>query len=143
MNAKAQSIISQCDIVFDANKADCNKFVKAVASHFGIELQGAADSIVDGISGAEWTQLSDGIAAKAQADSGFLVIGGLKGSDMSPPEDHGHVVIVVSGPLAQDKYPTAYWGKLEGVGSQNKTVNWAWTSANRDKVKYACRSVEI
>jgi hypothetical protein len=29
-----------------------------------------------------------------------------------------HVVVVVDGPLAHGKYPTAYWGSLHGIGKK-------------------------
>ncbi len=58
----------------------------------------------------DWTPLTpgDGAAAKNQADAGLLVIAGLKGADQANPDPHGHVVVVVSGPLDR-QYPTAYW----------------------------------
>jgi hypothetical protein len=64
------------------------------------------------------------------AGEGNLVIGGLKAVG------HGHVVIVVSGPVASDKYPTAYWGSLGGSPAKAKTVNWSWSSRDRDKIIY-------
>lgn len=141
MNANAQKVIDACEEVFDDNSDDCNKFAKAVAATFGVTLTGNADAIVDQVQGDGWTSLADGVEAKAKADDGWLVIGGLKGADQTPPADHGHVVIVVSGPLAHDKYPTAYWGRLGGGGEKNKTVNYAWKQADRDKVKYAARLI--
>ena len=141
MNLAAQKIIDACEEVFDDNSDDCNKFAKAVSAKFGVPLTGNADAIVDQIQGAGWTSLADGVEAKAKADDGWLVIGGLKGADENPPADHGHVVIVVSGPLAHDKYPTAYWGRLGGGGEKNQTVNYAWKQANCDNVVYAARSV--
>lgn len=140
MNPTAQKIIDACESAFDDNSDDCNKFAKAVTTQFGVTLTGNADAIVDQIQGDGWTALADGVEAKAKADDGWLVIGGLKGADQSPPADHGHVVIVVSGPLAQGKYPTAYWGRLGGGGENNKTINYAWKQADRDNVKYAARS---
>jgi hypothetical protein len=78
----------------------CNAFVKAVSAAYGISLTGLADDIVTTILGFGWEQLGkDGVAAKAAADSGNLVVGGLKGSDQNPPKDHGHVVIVVRKPI--------------------------------------------
>src|SRR5262249_23554350 len=99
-NPIAQKIIDICDEVFDDNSDDCNKFAKAVAAKFSITLTGNADSIVDAIQGEGWTVLADGVEAKSKADDGWFVVGGLKGADQTPPVDHGHVVIVVSGPLA-------------------------------------------
>ncbi|HEY0836993.1 MAG TPA: hypothetical protein VGE72_23985 [Azospirillum sp.] len=139
----ATDIIDTCENVWDANKSDCNAFVKAVASRYGVMLTGQANDIVDQIadSAKGWTPLSNGGAAKQKAAEGALVIGGLKGSGMTPPEAHGHVVVVVDGPLAHDAYPTAYWGTLNSVGKKKTTVNWAWKKADRDKVFYAWRNV--
>jgi hypothetical protein len=137
----ANRTIAKCEEVWDANKADCDAFAKAVAGAFGVTLNGQANDIVDQIQTAGWTRLADGSAAKAAADSGMLVIGGLKGSAMTPAEAHGHVVVVVSGPIASGKYPSAYWGKLNGVGRRNTTVNYAWKAADRDNVIYASRAV--
>jgi hypothetical protein len=142
LTATPQQIIDACEDNWDADKSDCSKFVKDVVATFGVTLTGQANDIVDQItSQPEWQQLNDGVAAKQAADNGQLVIAGLRGSEQTPPEDHGHVVVVVSGPLANNKYPSAYWGRLGGVGEKNKTINFAWKSADRDAVHYACRSV--
>lgn len=142
--SKAQEIIDECEAKFEANKSDCSAFVKAVATKFSVNLTGQADSIVDQIRGAGWTQLAhDGVKAKDKADNGWLVIAGLKSSDNVPPQTNGHVAIVVSGELdaTHKKYPTGYWGKLGGVGEKNKTINYAWNTQSRDKVFYAAKQV--
>lgn len=99
MNQLAQKIIQRCEAVFNANSNNCSGFAKAVSTAFDIELSGLADEIVDEIKTGEWVSLSDGIDAKNKADDGWLVIGGLKGHDNNPSQSHGHVVVVVSGPL--------------------------------------------
>ncbi len=129
-----QAIIDSCEKHWDDNKDNCSGFVKAVASDFGIQLTGLADDIVDQISA--WEAAADGVAAKSAADSGYFVVAGLKGADHSPPRQHGHVAIVVQGPLARGKYPTGYWGSDGGVGEKNKTLNYAWREADRDNVLY-------
>ena len=126
-----QNIIDTCEAHFDAYSHDCSGFLKAVAGSLGIAITGMADDIVDAIHSAPWTPLPDGIAAKAQADQGFFVVGGLKDTP------HGHVVVVVQGPLAHGKYPTGYWGRLGATGMKNTTINWAWNATDRDKVSYA------
>ncbi len=132
-------IIAACEACFNANSNNCSGFVKAVAHTFHITLTGLADDIVDQIKAGSWVKLANGIDAKNKADAGWFVIGGLKGHANVPAQQHGHVVVVVSGPLddAHHKYPTAYWGKLGGVGKKNTPINWAWNSASRDKVIYA------
>lgn len=139
INPDAKRIIDVCEDEWPANKSDCSGFVKDVAAALGVSLSGQANDIVDQIAGLGWTKLTDGKAAKQAADKGKLVVGGLKGGDQQTPSEHGHVVVVVSGPLAKDQYPTAYWGSLGGTGERAKTINWAWKADDRDKVKYACR----
>jgi hypothetical protein len=107
-----QEIIDACTLNFEANKSACNQFVEAVAGALGVTLftpDDNANAIVDKLRNApDWTTLAHGVTAKWQADAGLLVIGGLKGSDEATPSEHGHVVVVVSGPLdlAHNKYPT-------------------------------------
>jgi hypothetical protein len=134
-----QNIIDLCKKEWVFHKSDCSAFVEGVAADLGIKLTGQADDIVGEIHGGNWTLLPNGIAAKQKADAGGFVIGGLKGADNVPPQDHGHVVVVVSGPLdsTYGKYPTAYWGRLNGVGEENKTVNYAWNKNSVDQVYYA------
>jgi len=140
----AQRIIKICEANWDAHKSDCSGFVKAVAA--GLEVStflpgDNANVIVDKLHAAtDWAALSpgDGLAAKAQADAGLLVVGGLKGSDQVNPDLHGHVVVVIAGPLdsIHGKYPTAYWGQLNGVGAKAETINWAWRAGDRENVRY-------
>jgi len=145
----AKQIINVCEEKWDEHKSDCSGFVKAVAAALGVStfLPGDnADAIVEKLPGAAtWCAIKsgDGLTAKEHADSGFLVIGGLKGSDQANPEEHGHVVVVVTGPLdpGHNKYPTAYWGHLGGVGAKEHTINWAWRAEDRDKVSYFANSL--
>ena len=148
MDSNATKIIEVCNNKFQDNKGDCNKFAIAVATEFSIQISGLADNIVDKIQTEGWTQLSNGIEAKQKADEGWFVVGGLKAADTvpTPPAttvNHGHVVIVVSGPLAKNKYPTAVWGSDAGVlpAPGKDTVNWAWNEASRDKIIYSGREV--
>jgi hypothetical protein len=139
MNPTAQIIINICEAQWDAEKSDCSGFVRAVAGPLGVSLTGLADDIYGEIQGDGWTSLSDGSAAKDAADQGLFVIAALKGAMNVPPQDHGHVAVVVSGPLdaSHNAYPTGYWGSLGGVGKKNTTLNFAWNAASRDKVEYA------
>ena len=140
-DSRAQEIINECERNFETYKADCSGFVKSVAHKFGVDLTGQADDIVDQISQPGWTKLADGKAAKASADAGWLVVAGLKSANHNPPRNNGHVVIVVAGPLANDKYPSGYWGTLGGVGRKNTTINYAWREADRDNLLYAAKIV--
>jgi hypothetical protein len=139
----ADRVITACEGEWPANKSDCSGFVKDVAAELGVTLTGNADNIVDEIQKADWRTLGRGVEAKAAADKGEFVIAGLKSSDHDQQRGHGHVAVVVSGPLdpAYHKYPTAYWGSLGSVGEKAKTLNWAWRKSDRDRVIYAARSI--
>lgn len=139
-SSAAQQVIDACESEFDAHSGDCSGFLKAVAADLGIQLTGLADQICDEIQGEDWTALTDGVAAKEMADAGSFVVAALKGADNVPPQSHGHVAVVVAGPLAHGKYPSGYWGKLGGVGCKNQTLNYAWNAASRDKVIYAAKA---
>lgn len=138
----AEKIKDTCERLLPANAGDCSAFVKAVCSEFGISLKGDANEIVDDLNTANgWTPLgSDATSGKKAAEAAAnnqLVIGARKETG------HGHVVVVVKGQLHLDKYPHAYWGKLNDPDNAgyDKTVNWAWVAAARDSVTYASRSV--
>ena len=135
-----EEVIDVCKAVWPADKSDCSAFVRDVAGRLGVEIAGNADAIVD-MMRADWQRLADGPAACAAADAGMLVVAGLKGSEQQVPSGHGHVVVVVSGPLAHALYPSAYWGRLGGVGAENQTLNWAWRTGDRDKLTYACVAI--
>ena len=139
--SSAADVIDKCEKDFEANNTDCSAFVKAVGQDLGITLTGQADDIVDQIRGTGWTVLTGGPEAKQKADAGWFLVAGMKGVDLDPPNAHGHVVVVVSGPIAQLKYPSAYWGKLGGVGSKNTTLNYAFNPTSRDRVLYSARQI--
>ncbi len=127
-----------CIACFDAHKGDCSGFARAVADRLAVELQGVADAIVDTLrSGKGWPPLLNGAAAAASAKAGRLVIGGLKGSEQAHKNGHGHVVVVIDGPLARGAYPSAYWGSLGGQPGRGLTTNFAWTEADHDRISYA------
>jgi len=127
-----------CDASFAAHENDCSGFAKAVATELDVPLAGLANDIVDTITGGNgWELLKDGVAAAEAAEAGNLVIGGLRGSEQAHPVEHGHVIVVVGRPLAHGKYPSAYWGRLGGGGKTNTTANFAWNTADRDRVFYA------
>jgi hypothetical protein len=46
--------------------------------------------------------------------------------------------VVVDGPL--DPYPRAYWGQLGGPGAKDKSIRWAWTAEDRDRITYAAHT---
>lgn len=127
-----------CEACFDAHKDDCSGFARAVAASFDVELNGLAKDIVEALrAGGEWAKLQDGVAAADSAKAGKLVLGGLRGDEQFEHSNHGHVVVVVDGPLAHGRYPSAYWGSLGGTPAKFETTNWAWTEHDRDRVTYA------
>ncbi|MDB5909314.1 MAG: hypothetical protein JWP34_3428 [Massilia sp.] len=130
MANSSDQIVTWCELEWDAWKADCSGFVKAVCSQDGISLRGNANQIVDYLTGSlEWEKLgAEPGKATERANDGKLVIGGLK------HEPHGHVVIVVkSQPL---NYPVGYWGRFGAVGRKKTTINWSWNRADLPKVHY-------
>lgn len=134
-------IFKACSKHFEAFKMDCSGFVKAVCGEYGVTLTGQADDIVDQLVAEGWNVTQSGLEAKRLAESGYLVIGGLKSANHQPPKIHGHLVIVTPGPIAQEKYPTAYWGSLNSVGKKGETVNWAWNRHDRDLVQYFSKEI--
>jgi len=148
----AKKVIDACKEAWnDDTKADCNKFVKAVASALGHPDFGAGEFANDiaadfadtnWLSTNGWSSVAGAAAAKTEADKGRLVVGAISGGNYVPPVDHGHVVVVVSSAdLFKSKYPYAYWGKLNSVGEQNAPVTHAFNAASVDKVIYAARDV--
>ena len=124
-----------CEKHWEAHKNDCSGFVKAVATELNVMLTGQANDIVDQIKKSPWKVLKDGKEADSEARAGKFIVAGLK------DEPNGHVVIIVPGELAHEKYPTGYWGHLGSVGYKNATINYSWKSTERDKVIYA--SIQI
>ena len=138
----ADKVTAACVKEFAAHSGDCSGFVHAVGADLGVAIDGMADAIVGTLrAGGPWVKLPDGPAALASAKAGKLVIAGLRGDEQAVPNAHGHVVVVVDGPLAHGRYPSAYWGQFGGTGAEFKTINWAWTEQDRDRVTYAAHDV--
>ncbi len=144
--ADPQDIIRECSEAraVAANAGDCHKFVEAVAAALRVVLTGTADQVMAQIAGPGWSQHgTDGAAAAAAAEAGDLVIGGMTSERLG--DAHGHVVVVVAGPLAHGRYPTAYWGSLNPRvrpdGGLGKTINFSFSEVDRDGVVYASRPV--
>lgn len=141
----ADRVKEACEACFNAHANDCSGFARAVASELGAQLHGLANEIVDTIRGGNgWAPLQDGAAAAKSAAAGKLVIGGLKGSEQTHADPHGHVVVVVAGPLdpTHHAYPKAYWGKLGGRGAKDQWTNYAWNDGDRDRVSYAVHDIK-
>jgi hypothetical protein len=124
-----QHIIDICEANWDANKGDCNHFVKAVADALGVTLFSPGDNAelsykLGNASG--WSLIPstpDLSTVEADASTGQFIIAGLKSSDFNPPRNNGHVVVVVKGDDgAHPGFPLAYWGKLGGVGAKDSSI---------------------
>lgn len=140
----ADIVREACETCFADNQHDCSAFVRAVGDKVGVTISGVANVIVDTLrSGGNWHVLADGVAAAASAAAGQLVVAGLRGDEQFEHSNHGHVVVVVAGPLAHGRYPSAYWGRLGGDGAKDETINWAWTEHDRDRVTYAEHALRV
>lgn len=143
--ANADRIVEACKTRWPADKGSCNGFVIAVASELGVDLAGTADQILDAITapGSGWKELADGVAAKAAAGQGKLVVAGLRSRDFSKKEDHGHVVIVVPGAMNPGGWaPAAYWGSLnpevakKGAGGSPLSLCFIEVDGKNSKFEY-------
>ena len=117
-------------------KSDCSGFVSAVTLDLGISLFGNANEMVDKMSlpGSGWINLGHNAdMAQAEANLGFVVIGGLKAAH------HGHVVVIVPSHGRASAYPYAYWGRLGSVGREDTTINWAWNHHDLPLVQFFAR----
>jgi hypothetical protein len=125
-NVSRRDIIAVCQRYIRLYPNDCAAFVRAVASDCGVLVSGDANSIVDFIQTGR--RLSNGQAARQAAAAGDLVIAGVRGTK------HGHVVIVVDGPMNTGKhpgkYPYAFWGQYHGVRIGNTELNAGFTRGN-------------
>lgn len=135
MPTTRETILAACRKHFPAHRDDCSGFLRAVAGELGYPLTGIADQIMDHLA-ANWTSLTREQAIAA-ADRGELVVVGLKSGDHDPPRNHGHVAVVVPGPLYHDLYPPVWCGSLGGAASNgNKTVGEVWRRSDRNNVHY-------
>lgn len=150
-NASAKKVVSACEAQWEANKTDCNKFLKAVAAQLGITDFSAltnADSIVNYLESSPtgWTRLNRGDhgPAHAQAVAGAFVVAGLLSTDMN--RAHGHLSVVTCGNMEHSgsdalDYPRGYWGTLGGVGDQCKGLNYSFPAPPRKQLRYYYRAL--
>ncbi|WP_233888777.1 hypothetical protein [Paraburkholderia flagellata] len=136
----SRNIIAICQRNILRYSNDCAGFVRAVAGACGVLLIGDANSIVGLLKTGQF--LSDGTAAQQAAASGQLVIAGV-----CAPR-HGHVAVVVDGPIRAGKYPYAFWGRYHelaaagisanvGFTRGHGTLNFAFDADKLDLVQYA------
>jgi hypothetical protein len=137
------TVVEACQQFWNADRNNCSKFACDVAAALGVTLAGNANAIADFLATGQdgWEVLDSAAAAAARATAGDLVLAALRGDAQTTPSVHGHVVVVVPGPLNRGLYPTAWWGSDGGVPYQNTTLNYAWVPGDRDRVHYAARAV--
>lgn len=136
----ARDIIAICQRQLGQHSNDCSGFVKAVADACGVLLVGNANRIASTLDAGR--RLPNGLAAHQAAAQGDLVIAGVHG------DGHGHVVVVVDGPVGLGKYPYAFWGRIHefaaggvkinaGFTRGHGTLNFAFSSAQLPLIAYA------
>jgi len=142
-----QCIVEACKACWNSsfisgikNQDNCSGLVKAVAQTLNIPMgNGRADAIVDWLgSHPSWQKLDSGKEAKLKAETGHLVIAGLKSSEHSDGRSSGHVAIVIGGDLREDKYPKCWSGSedIRAKSEGDKTTGDVWGRSTRDKVHY-------
>lgn len=148
---EAERVIVACEKHWDANKADCNKFLKAVANELGInEFKDSwdADAIIAYLEGSPsgWTKIDRGDNEKVfnSAVAGRFVVAGLRSKDME--RNNGHVSVVVAAAMVfsgadQIKYPRGYWGTLGGTGAKCEGLNYSFPSPQRKSIRYYYRDI--
>lgn len=141
-NKTGKKILNLSQKHWPAHAMNCSGLVKAVANDLGIQLTGTANTIMDTVKSKPWIAVKDGITAKRMVEQeGYFVIAGKK------ENTHGHVVIIVPGPLDwRGKNPTAYWGNLgrqidttkpvNTSAKQYGTLNWAWSKKALADISY-------
>jgi hypothetical protein len=137
---------------------DCTGFFKGLAKRLGLpgydHLGGGAilEKIAD--PGSGWEKLgvgsTAGAMAAAKASEGYLVVALLKAADHDPhrknkrtgqieirPYTHGHISIVIPGPL-EEGYPLVVSGSLipDGRSDGSKAVLGVWRRVDAPKVQY-------
>ena len=142
--SKAQILVDICKNKYvGSNISNCNYFVDDVARELGHKSFSGrnANSIVDFLdaSSASWTEVSGKDAAMSAAQ-GVLVIAGLRSWEYKHPKSthgHGHVAIVIPGPLYLGKYPKVYCGGGPGGQSEGKKSSGeVWREEDRNQVHY-------
>src|ERR1700690_483070 len=132
----ADSVGSALAEAYAANANDCSGFVRDVAERLGLNLEGNADALVDPFR-RDWRTLDTLPQVVHEVGSGRLVVAGLRSDEHKPKRQHGHVVVIVAGPLYYGKYPRCWGG---GIGSaqskETKSVGEVWNQADRDSVSY-------
>lgn len=132
-----EDIVAACRKWYPSFSNDCSGFVRAVTQELGHPIDGNADTIMTNLARSSAWESIDRATAVASAAQGKLVIAGLKSSEHTGMTSHGHVVIVVDGPLYHDTYPLVWGGSIGSAQSRGtKSVGEVWRRSDRDEVRY-------
>lgn len=122
-NDTAAKIMQTCDDVFDANRDDCNHFVKAASTpYFGDVFDGLdADGIIAALNASPngWASTQSIPDAINNAQNGLFVIAGMTSTELD--QDHGHLAVVVGCPGALSgtvNVPIGYAGSIGSASAQ-------------------------
>lgn len=148
-----EKIAAACENVWDDDvlqkklniHGNCSGYLKKVAEKLGYSLPDVqANELMDWLDKKSgWVKIVDekgrfsGTLAQTLAKQGIFVI-----ADQKHPsaKEHGHVAVVVDGPLYNKKYPRVWsGGGIRGRSAGDKSVGETWPRSggyNRDKVKY-------
>jgi hypothetical protein len=145
----SERIVAACKQAWSdpTSRSACNFFVTDVAKRFGVTISGTADQIVDALrADAAWTVLADGVAARAAAGNGMLVVAGIRSTDYTPARQHGHLAIVTIGQMNPSGWaPAGYWGSLDAdiaeLGGAGSPISTCFSSAIKDKIVYRGRKI--
>jgi hypothetical protein len=144
MTTPADDLIKACQESWDEenlpgmpNSSNCSGFLRSVAHRLNkTTFGGQADDMIQYIRN-NWTPVDTGSDAAAWAAQGALVVAGLKGSEHKPKRGHGHVAVIVPGPIYRGKYPLCWSGSTGTAQSRGtKSVGLVWAPQDRDEVTY-------
>jgi hypothetical protein len=146
-------VVAACErfLAVERDRMACNFFVQDVCDAFGVgdQVAGQANDIANRIGGDSFEALPDSAAAAARAAlNGWIVL-----AAAASPGGHGHVAIIVPGPLQtfpSGTWPLGYWGALTGAWSGKnspkgfgaQTINFGFGAELRSVLKYGALPIE-
>lgn len=145
MPSVSDQIVATCEADYDANKGDCNQFLKAVANDYfdttgfdGLDADGIIGVLANAANG--WANLNnDPQQAIADAKGGKFVVAGMTSAQLADP--HGHLAVVVGqdGQLSGTVIvPMCYAGSIgpNAVRDQRVSETFPATAARTGLVGY-------
>jgi hypothetical protein len=134
--ASAASVNEAVVAAYASNLADCSGFLRDVGLRLGYVLSGNADTLIDTFR-RSWRELDSIALVLQEVRAGRFVVAGLKSDDHTPKRQHGHVVVIVDGPLYRGKYPRCWCGSIGAAQSKGtKSIGEVWSASDRDNVCY-------